>query len=101
MKLVGEVIGMVVLLVGCGHVPVAYAQAAPQPSIDLILTETLNRIAPGASTRDDLREIPRPRNDKLADSVRITVTLGDPQCLPGEDGWVGPQRPNRRPVRAR
>jgi hypothetical protein len=63
------------------------------------LTETLNKLAPSASSKDDLREIPKPKNDKLSDSVRITVSVGDGQCLPGEDGWVSPRTGRRVRVR--
>jgi hypothetical protein len=41
-------------------------------------------------TPDDLRQVPAPRLDRLADQVRITVTDGDPTCLPGRAGWSGP-----------
>jgi len=78
----------------------ALAQEAPKPDISLTLTETLKNIAPGPSTRDDLREIPPPRNDKLRDATRVTVIVGSPECLPGEDGWIA-QRSPRRPARTR
>jgi len=96
--------GLIGVLLGAGFVLVASAQEAsqpaqPQPNIGLTLTETLNKLAPTASSKDDLREIPKPKNDKLSDNVRITVSVGDGQCLPGEDGLVSP-RTGRR-VRAR
>ena len=101
MKMVGRIVGMLVLLVGTAHLPGGYAQEAVKPDINLTLTETLNRIAPGPSTRDDLREIPPPRNDKLSNTTRVTVIMGSPECLPGEDGWIGQQRSARRPARSR
>ena len=91
-------IGVIVALLG-GPVVAASAQEAPQPNIGLTLTETLNRLAPTSSSRDDLREIPKPKNDKLSDSVRITVSVGDGQCLPGEDGFVTPRSGRRARVR--
>jgi len=103
MKKTAFVIGLVGALVGAGFVLRTHAQEAPQsqpqPNIGLTLTETLNKLAPTVSTKDDLREIPKPKNDKLSDTVRVTVSVGDGQCLPGEDGLVSP-RANRR-VRAR
>lgn len=99
-----KIVWMLLLLVGAACVPQAYAQEktqdAAKPDISLTLTETLNRIAPGPSTRDDLREIPPPRNDRLSDSVRVTVSVGSPECLPGEDDWIT-QRAPRRPARSR
>jgi hypothetical protein len=93
-----KVVGIVLLLVGAAHVSPVYAQEAAKPDINLTLTETLNRLAPGPSTRDDIREIPPPRNDKLRDATRVTVIVGSPECLPGEDlGMV----PRRRPIRRR
>jgi hypothetical protein len=95
-----KIVGMLLLLVVALSVPEVYAQEAVKPNIRLTLTETLDRIGPGLSTRDDLREIPPPRNDKLSDTVRVTVSLGSPECLPGEDGWIAP-RAARRPARSR
>ena len=92
-------IGVIVALLGGGSVVAASAQEAPQPNIGLTLTETLNRLAPTATSRDDLREIPKPKNDKLSDSVRITVSVGDGQCLPGEDGFVTSRSGRRVRVR--
>ena len=100
MKTVGGIVGTLVLLVGGAYLPGPRAQEATTPSINLTLTETLNRLSPGATTKDDLREIPPPKNDKLRDNTRVTVIVGSDACLPGEDGWAGP-RPARRPVRTR
>lgn len=91
----GGLIGLIGALVGG---PAVDAQEAT-PNIGLTVTETLNKLAPTSSSKDDLREIPKPKNDKLSDSVRVTVSVGDGQCLPGEDGMMMP-RSGRR-VRAR
>ena len=100
MKTVAGIVGTLVLLVGGAHLPRALAQEVTTPSINLTLTETLNRIAPGPTTKDDLREIPPPKNDRLRDNTRVTVIVGTDACLPGEDGWAGP-RPPRRQLRPR
>lgn len=100
MRGVGGVIGVLGLLVAAGYVPAASAQGASEPNIGLTVTETLNHIDVRNSTREDLRDVPPPRADKLSDSVRITVTVGDPRCYPGEDGWIAPPpRGITRPVR--
>jgi hypothetical protein len=100
MKVVGRVIGLMVLLGAAVPLPGVGAQEVVRPEISLTLTETLNRIVSTPSARDDLREIPPPRNDKLSDAIRVTVIMGSPECLPGEDGWVA-QRPVRRTGRPR
>ena len=106
MKKTSLVSGLIGMLIGAGCVLAAQAQEASQPpqtqppaNIGLTLTETLNKLAPSASSKDDLREIPKPKNDKLSDTVRITVSVGDGQCLPGEDGWVSPRTGRRVRVR--
>ena len=104
MKKTGSVMALIGFVIGAGFVVAAYAQEASQPqqppaNIGLTLTETLNKLAPAASSKDDLREIPKPKNDRLSDTVRITVSVGDGQCLPGEDGWVSPRTGRRVRVR--
>jgi hypothetical protein len=91
------VTGLIGVVIGAGCVVAASAQEAsqPPPNIGLTLTETLNKLAPTASSKDDLREIPKPKNDRLSDTVRVTVSVGDGQCLPGEDGWVSPRTGRR------
>jgi len=81
-----------VALIGLGWAAMASAQEARPPDIGLTLTEALRLNSPAALTRDDYREVPPPRNDRLSDNVRITVTVGSPQCFPGEDGIVPPPR---------
>ncbi len=93
MRGVSGVVGVLGLLGVAGYAAAASAQATVEPNISLTLSETLNRIDVRNSARDDLRDVPPPRNDKLSDSVRITVTVGDPRCYPGEDGWVAPPPP--------
>ena len=106
MKKTGRLIGLIGIVIGVGFVLAASAQeasqqapTAPPPNIGLTLTETLNKLAPSASSKDDLREIPKPKNDRLSDTVRITVSVSDGQCLPGEDGWVSPRTGRRVRVR--
>ncbi|HXJ81692.1 MAG TPA: hypothetical protein VMS64_23785 [Candidatus Methylomirabilis sp.] len=98
MKLVGTIVGVVALVAGAGHVSPVRAQETPKPDINMTLTETINRMPPGPSTRDDIREIPPPKSDKLSDTARVTVVVGD-NCLPGDD--MGIPRSFRRPTRTR
>ena len=93
MQIFRGLIGLIVLVLGTGYVPAASAQEVRQPDIGLTLTEALKLKAGPASTRDDYREVPPPKNDRLSDTARVTVTLGSPQCFPGEDGWVAPPPP--------
>jgi hypothetical protein len=100
----GVVLGVGVLLGAAGVVWPASGQEAAPHNMSLTLTETLNRIAAGAAARDDLKNVPPPRVDKLADSIRVTVVTGDPQCLPGEDRLLGADRFDGRrfrPTRSR
>jgi hypothetical protein len=98
---IGTMVGTIVLVASVAALPRVEAQEAAKPDISLTLTETLNSIAPSPSSRDDLREIPPPpRNDKLRDSVRVTVIVDSPECLPGEDLGIVPPAA-RRPLRAR
>jgi hypothetical protein len=70
-------------------VPVAgHAQQAPPATIDLTVTEALKQVSPGVTGKENLRDVPPPRPDRLSSSVRITVVVGDPRCEPGEDGAV-------------
>jgi hypothetical protein len=88
------------LLVVCGLVSGARAQEVaqpgqpesprPTPNIDLILTEPFSQVQTGTFKREDLREVPPAKRDKLSESVRVTVTVGDPRCVPGEDVLEGP-----------
>jgi hypothetical protein len=111
MRTVARLLGIVPCFVSVAYVPAVGAQDAPRPGvgvtqdavkpdISLTLSETLNRIPPSGQTRDDIREIPPPRNDRLKDAVRATVVVGTGECLPGEDEWAG-QRSFRRGPRLR
>ena len=99
MKVAMVVVVTGLLLMGSAPVPAAYAQEAAPPRIGITLSETLNSIAKDAATREDFREVPTPRADRLSDAVRVTVTVGDPQCFPGEDRWTGLEGLNRRAPR--
>ena len=100
----GVVLGFGVLLGAAGVVWPVYGQDAAPHSMTLTLTEALNRIAADAAAHDDLKNVPPPRVDKLADSIRVTIVVGDPQCLPGEDRMLGADRFDGRrfrPTRSR
>lgn len=47
-------------------------------------------------TADDLRELPRPRPDRLPGNVQIRIGVEDPRCLPGEDPFL--DRAGRAPL---
>ncbi len=79
------------------------AAPAPAPRRDLLLE--MSRPTPPAAgdsvTADDLRDLPKPRNDVLPPNVHIMVVPGaDPRCLPGEDLPLGGLR-GMPPPRAR
>jgi hypothetical protein len=104
-------IALVALIFGTALAGTASAQqgAAPQgtpspsPAGEILLRMT-EPVPPGASpqdsvTREDLRELPKPRPDRLPDNVRVTVGVGDPRCLPGEDPLLDTSWARRAPRR--
>lgn len=74
-------------------------QPQPKPDINLIVIDSIHHMATETFRREDLREVPPAKVDRLSDSIRVTVTVGDPRCAPGEDGWEGPARPRSRTSR--
>jgi hypothetical protein len=91
-------IGISALLLGAWTVNPGFAQEAPE--FLLKLSEPVRPVPAETVTRDDLRELPTPRLDKLSEAgVTVTVIQGDPLCLPGDDPWRINSRP--RPARAR
>jgi hypothetical protein len=93
-------IGISALLLGAWTVNLGFAQEASESSILLKLTEPVRPVPAETVTRDDLRELPTPRLDKLSEAgVTVTVIQGDPLCLPGDDPWRINSRP--RPTRVR
>jgi hypothetical protein len=99
------------LLVACGLVSGARAQGVAQPgrpaspkltpSIDLMVTEPFSQVQTETFKREDIREVPPATRDKRSDSVRVTVTVGDPRCVPGEDVLEGVPQPRSRTFRPR
>ncbi len=84
------VLGLAAAPAGFAQQPPAPAPPeSPRPSI-LFQIAPPPEVRPNSSlTRDDVQHVPPPRPDRLSDSGRITVTVGDPRCLPGEDDdWV-------------
>jgi len=97
-----------VALVGAGGVPAVYAQEAKgaqeakqPPDIRMLLTQPQNRVPPDAAAVPDLRDVPMPKMDKPPVQPPITIMVGDPRCLPGEDGLSGFPQVNRRSRRSR
>lgn len=93
--------GIGALLFGAGVVTAAFAQEASEPNILLKMTEPAPAVPARTITRDDVREVPTPRVDRLSDHARATVVVGDPRCLPGEEGWFDPGLANSRTSRSR
>ena len=109
MKTLGGLVGLVLMGAVGWCVSTASAQDvrspdARAPDIGLTLNEALKLKSSPASNRDDYREIP-PKTDRVAESTRVTVTVGDQRCYPGEEGVVPmPARSvtgNSPPVRLR
>ena len=89
-------IGISTLLLWAWMVEAGFAQEASGSGLLFKLTEPAARVPAETVTRDDLREPPTPRLDKLSDrGVTVTVVGDDPLCLPGDEFG----RVNRRPVR--
>jgi hypothetical protein len=91
MRTTMAVVASLGLLMGVGDaLSPAFAQEASQPKVVLPFSETApspDRRAPvpGTFSVEDLRDIPPPRPDRLQ-SVRVTISVGDPHCLPGAPG---------------
>jgi hypothetical protein len=87
------------LLVTAGLVSAAHGQEANRPRVLLFgVTETAPPVEITTYTRDDLRPVgpAASRLEKLAESVQVTVAVGDPYCLPGHLTTIGPPpRPSR------
>ena len=97
-----------VVLVGSVVAPAVYAQEAKgaqeakqPPDIRMLLTQPQNRVPPDAAAVPDLRDLPMPKMDKPPVQPPITIMVGDPRCLPGEDGLSGFPQVNRRSRRSR
>lgn len=101
LKAATVVIGIGALLIGAVIVPPGFAQEAAPGKIFLDLTQPAQSVPVDTLTRDDLREAPTPRVDKLSDTVRVIVVVGDPRCEPGDLGWVDSWRGDRRALRRR
>ena len=101
MTLARVLIGAGPLLIGVAVIFPGYAQEPAKADILLRLTEPARSGPVDAVKRDELREVPAPRLDGLSDRVRVNVSVGDSQCLPGDVGGIDPGRANRRAPRAR
>ena len=91
------VLAMSMALVALGGVPVANGQEARQPpDIRMLLTKPQGRVMSDALSVPDLRDLPQPKMDKPPVEPPITIVVGDPRCLPGEDGFASFGQANRR-----
>jgi hypothetical protein len=69
----------------------AGAQEPTQPNLLLELSRPAQPVAVDSMMRDDIRDRPAPpRADPLREPFRVYVGVGDPRCVPGEDG-LGPE----------
>jgi hypothetical protein len=79
--------GIAVLLMSMAFAAPAGAQDTPQPNLLFELSRPSQSVSVDSSTRDDIRDRPAPpRADPLQEPFRVYVGVGDPRCLPGEDG---------------
>jgi hypothetical protein len=84
-------------LVTVGIVPVVNGQEARQPpDIRMLLTQPQGRVTSDAASVPNLRDLPQPKMDKPPVEPPITIVVGDPRCLPGEDGFASLGQANRR-----
>jgi hypothetical protein len=104
---------LIALSAGWGLASVAHAQEAPKPvqpgapapppDINMLLIRPFGRIDSEPFKREDLDRVPPPKPDRLSESIRVTVTIGDPRCEPGDDDpWQELARSRtrlRRPIR--
>ena len=71
-----------------GIAATAFAQESKDAGKDAHLLLRMGSPSPMVTsesvTRDDLRGLPPPQMDRLAESTRFHVVVGD-KCLPGED----------------
>ena len=95
-----RIIGVTLLAFGVVWVSHGTAQETSKANLLLKLTEPAQP-SQDTLTRDDLRDVPTPRVDRLSDTVRVSAGVGDPRCLPGEGMLVDPGRVNRRASRRR
>jgi hypothetical protein len=69
----------------------AGAQEPTRPNLLLELSRPAQPVAIDSMMRDDIRDRPAPpRADPLQEPFRVYVGVGDPRCVPGEDG-LGPE----------
>jgi hypothetical protein len=80
------------LLICAAFTVPAFAQEPTQPNLLLQLSQPAQPVPVDSITRDDIRDRPAPpRTGPLREPFRVYVGVGDPRCLPGEDGF-GPGR---------
>jgi hypothetical protein len=91
-------IAAAIVVFGSAWVSQTVAQEIPDPGFLLKLTQP-TQPSQDTITRDDLRDVPAPRVDRLSDTVRVSRGLDDPRCLPGDGMLVDPGRANRRASR--
>jgi len=79
--------GIAVLLMSAAFAASASAQDPPRPNLLFELSRPSQPLSIESRTRDDIKDRPAPpRADPPQEPFRVYVGVGDPRCLPGEDG---------------
>lgn len=82
-----SVANIAMLLIGAAIVAPACAQEPTQPNLLLQLSPPAKPVTIDSMMRDDIKDrAAPPRADPLQEPFRVYVGVGDPRCVPGEDG---------------
>lgn len=75
-------------LVSAAFVAPALAQEAPPRNLLIELSPPALSVPIESRRGDDIMDRPAPpRTDPLREPFHVYVSVGDPRCLPGEDGF--------------
>src|SRR5512134_477784 len=92
-------VGVGAVLAIAGFAPAAQGQESTPPPLIFTLPAIPPPTGERTITRDDLRDLPPPRIDRLPSSVSATFIMDDGQCLPGESAAFSRSRRDGRVVR--
>jgi hypothetical protein len=94
-------LAITMLILGLAFAGPAWAQESTQPNLLLEMSRPAQPL-PVDSLRDDILSRPAPPTaDPTREPFRLYVGVGDPRCVPGEDGFMGDRvgRTSRRRAR--